>query len=40
MQILYGVLISRKDEEANSGLPSWFLELVPAVKFDINNVSD
>ncbi|XP_068720760.1 bridge-like lipid transfer protein family member 1 [Montipora capricornis] len=26
-----------KDEEANSGLPSWFLELVPSVKFDINN---
>ena len=26
-------------EEAGSGLPSWFLELVPSIKFDINNVS-
>lgn len=33
------LICSRKEEEAaSSGLPSWFLELVPAVKYDVNNV--
>ena len=31
--------IIRKEEVSASGLPSWLLELVPAVKYDINNVS-
>ena len=26
-------------EEVKSGLPAWLLDLVPAVKFDVNNVS-
>ena len=30
----------RKEEAGNSALPSWFLELVPAIKYDINNVSN
>lgn len=33
------VLYIRKEEVSASGLPSWLLELVPAVKYDINNVS-
>ena len=30
----------RKEEVTNTGLPPWLLELVPAIKFDINNVSN
>ena len=32
------IKIFRK-EDVNGGLPTWLLELVPAVKFDVNNVS-
>ena len=28
-----------RQEDVNGGLPTWLLELVPAVKFDVNNVS-
>lgn len=33
------ILYIRKEDVSASGLPSWLLELVPAVKYDINNVS-
>ena len=28
-----------RKEDVNGGLPTWLLELVPAVKFDVNSVS-
>lgn len=28
-----------RQEDVNGGLPTWLLELVPAVKFDVNSVS-